>query len=159
MIELRELGPEDADALVAMHRTPEVATWWGQPDAAFPHDDEPGLSVRAIVADGELAGFLQFAQEEDPDYRHAAIDLFVDPRKHRRGIGRGALEAAVRHLVDELGHHRITIDPATDNTAAIRCYEQAGFTPVGTMRAAWRDQATGEWRDALLMERVELPSR
>ena len=61
------------------------------------------------------------------------------------------------HLVEERGHHRITIDPAVENTQAIRAYEKVGLTPVGVMRAYERDMATGEWHDGLLMERVEAP--
>jgi aminoglycoside 6'-N-acetyltransferase len=156
---VRELRPGDGAPLRAMRATPEVARWWGAADPDFPFDDDdPATTFQAIEADGELAGFIQYSQEADPDYRHASIDLFVNPRRHRQGIGRGALAIVIRRLTEGLGHHRITIDPAAGNTAAIRCYEQAGFTHVGVMRAAWRDQATGEWSDALLMERVVAPA-
>ncbi len=53
--------------------------------------------------------------------------------------------------VDERGHHRCTIDPAADNTPAIRAYEKVGFRPVGVMRGYWRSPS-GEWRDGLLMD-------
>jgi aminoglycoside 6'-N-acetyltransferase len=58
----------------------------------------------------------------------------------------------VRHLIDDRGHHRITIDPATENAAAIRAYEKAGFQPVGVMRRSERDTGGGGWHDSLLME-------
>ena len=45
----------------------------------------------------------------------------------------------VLHLVRDRGHHRLTIDPAAENAAAIRCYERAGFRRVGVMREYWRD--------------------
>jgi aminoglycoside 6'-N-acetyltransferase len=57
----------------------------------------------------------------------------------------------VRHLFDELDHHRITIDPATANTAAIACYARLGFRTVGTMRSYER-RSNGTWADGLLME-------
>lgn len=61
-------------------------------------------------------------------------------------------------LVAERGHHRVTIDPALANEAAIRAYEKAGFRPVGVMRAYERE-VTGElWHDALLMEFVTEPT-
>jgi L-amino acid N-acyltransferase YncA len=53
--------------------------------------------------------------------------------------------------------HRVTIDPATSNAAAIRCYEKAGFRRVGVMRSAEHDAASGRWHDALLMEYVVPP--
>jgi aminoglycoside 6'-N-acetyltransferase len=56
----------------------------------------------------------------------------------------------------ERGHHRVTIDPAVDNAAAIRSYEKSGFPRVGVMRSAWRDGWAGEWRDTLFMELVTL---
>jgi aminoglycoside 6'-N-acetyltransferase len=58
----------------------------------------------------------------------------------------------VRHLIDDRGHHRITIDPATANTAAIRAYEKAGFRRVGVMRRSERDADGRGWHDSLLME-------
>jgi len=105
-----------------------------------------------IEVDGRIAGMIQFAEETDPKYRHASIDLFVDPELHGRGIGSEAVRRVVRMLIDERGHHRITIDPAADNAAAIRAYEKAGFRPVGVMRAYERDGDGGGWHDGLLME-------
>jgi aminoglycoside 6'-N-acetyltransferase len=58
----------------------------------------------------------------------------------------------VRHLIDDLCHHRITIDPAAANTAAIRAYEKVGFRRVGVMRQAERDADGEGWHDSLLME-------
>ncbi len=61
-------------------------------------------------------------------------------------------------LIHERGHHRVTIDPAAHNHAAIRCYEKAGFVRVGVMRLAERDSDGNGWHDALLMELVVDPS-
>jgi len=58
----------------------------------------------------------------------------------------------VRHLIDGLGHHRITIDPAAANAAAIRTYEKVGFRVVGVMRRYERDADGSGWHDGLLME-------
>jgi aminoglycoside 6'-N-acetyltransferase len=58
----------------------------------------------------------------------------------------------VRHLIDDRGHHRITIDPATANVAAVRAYENAGFRHVGVMRRSERDTGGEGWHDRLLME-------
>ena len=48
-------------------------------------------------------------------------------------------------------HHRLTIDPAADNAAAIRCYKKVGFRPVGVMRR-YEQGAEGTWHDGLLMD-------
>ena len=150
---LREVRQEDAEELRRIHVTPEVATWWNQPSSRFPFDARAGTTHLTILHDDGVAGFLEFSEEDEPDYRFASIDIYVDPARHRRGIATDALRTAIRHLVEDRGHHRITIDPATDNHAAIACYEKVGFRRVGVIEASWRDGA-GVWRDGLLMEMV-----
>ena len=157
MVELRRTSTADGDALRALLGTPEVGAWWGPVPDGFPMQDDPDATRWSILLDGRIAGLIQFGEEPEPDYRHAWIDIFVDPRLHSRGIGSDALRTLSRHLFAERGHHRITLDPAADNAAAIRCYEKAGFGRVGVMRAAWRDPASLRWRDVLLMELVVLP--
>ena len=104
--------------------------WWDAPDQGFPWD-EPESFRLTIEVDGRIAGMIQFAEEPEPKYRHASIDMFLDPKLHGRGIGTEAVRRVVRMLIDERGHHRITIDPAADNGAAIRAYEKAGFEKRG----------------------------
>lgn len=149
---LRPLAERDEAELLRIHATPEVALWWDVPDDGFPWTDEPESHRLTIEVDGVVAGLIQFLEEQAPKYRHATIDLFLDPVLHGRGLGTDAVRQMVRHLVEDRGHHRITIDPATGNTAAIRCYEKAGFKPVGVMRRYERLTGSDEWRDALLME-------
>lgn len=156
-VELRPVERDDADALRRIHVTPEVAAWWGRPDETFPFDDDPRTTSFSIFCDGAVVGLIQLSEELDPDYRYAWIDLYVDPAHHRRGIGIDAVRTAIQHLTEDRGHHRVTIDPASDNLPAIRCYEEAGFRPVGITRSSWRDTATGQWRDSLLMELVVAP--
>jgi aminoglycoside 6'-N-acetyltransferase len=148
---LRPLTEGDEDELRRIHSTPEVSRWWDLPDADFPWD-EPESTRLAIEVDGAVAGLIQFSEELEPKYRHAGIDLFLDPALHGRGLGAEAVRRVVRHLIDDRGHHRITIDPATANTAAIRAYEKAGFRRVGVMRRSERDADGRGWHDSLLME-------
>jgi aminoglycoside 6'-N-acetyltransferase len=151
---LRPLTTDDAPALCRIHATPEVSQWWGPIADGFPLTDESETTRLAILHDDEVIGLIQFGEEPEPDYRHAWIDLFLDPAWHGRGLGSDAMRVVVRHLQGALGHHRVTIDPAVDNLAAVGCYENVGFRPVGVMRRAWRDPASGVWRDTLFMELV-----
>jgi aminoglycoside 6'-N-acetyltransferase len=151
---LRGIESGDAVDLIRILRTPDVRRWWGEPDAGFPFEDDPGAVRWVIEIDGSVAGMVQYGEESEPRYRHASIDLFLDPRWHNRGFGSEVMRRTVRHLIDERGHHRITIDPAVDNAAAIRAYERAGFQPVGVMRAYERDADGAGWHDGLLMELV-----
>jgi aminoglycoside 6'-N-acetyltransferase len=150
---LRPLAEGDEAELRRIHMAPEVARWWDAPDEDFPWD-EPESTRLTIEVDGKVAGMIQFAEGPEPKYRHASIDLFLDPALHGCGLGTEAVRRVVRHLIDERGHHRITIDPATENVAAIQAYEKAGFRRVGVMRRAERDPDGGGWHDALLMELV-----
>jgi aminoglycoside 6'-N-acetyltransferase len=150
---LRPVAEGDEAELRRIHETPEVARWWDLPDKEFPWD-EPESTRFTIEVDGKIAGLIQFSEELEYKYRHAGIDLFVDPALHGRGHGAEAVERVVRLLIDERGHHRITIDPATENVAAIRAYEKAGFKRAGVMRRSERDADGDGWHDSLMMELV-----
>ncbi|MFD5764840.1 GNAT family N-acetyltransferase [Streptomyces sp. NPDC127049] len=152
---LRPAVPEDVPALAAVRATPEVrARWRGGDDLAgeVASDlEDPGTRCLTIRHDDRIVGMIQWYAEDDPEYRHAGIDLFLDPSVHGRGLGTDAVRTLARHLVDDHGFHRLVIDPAADNAAAIRCYEKVGFRPVGVMRRYERG-ADGTWHDGLLMD-------
>lgn len=157
-LSLRSLTPDDVAELVRIRRTPEVARWWGEPERDFPFGDDPAAVRWVIEIDGLVVGMVQYSEETEPRYRHAAIDIFVDPAWHNRDIGTEALRRTVRHLIDLCGHHRVTIDPAVANAAAIRAYEKVGFRAVGVMHHYERDADTDAWHDGLLMELVIDPA-
>jgi aminoglycoside 6'-N-acetyltransferase len=104
-----------------------------------------------IEARGEPVGFVQVTEEDEPDYRHAALDVFVRTADHGTGVAREALRLVIAHLLDVRGHHRLTIDPAAANARAIGAYAALGFRPVGVMRRYERGP-DGAWRDCLLMD-------
>jgi aminoglycoside 6'-N-acetyltransferase len=150
-VALRPLAQGDEAELRRIHLTPEVMRWWNVPDERFPWD-EPQSTRFTVELDGRIAGLIQYWEETEPNYRHATIDLFIDPALHGRGLGTEVLRRVVRLLIDERGHHRITIDPTAANAPAIRCYEKVGFKPVGVMRSYVREVGGPGWRDGLLME-------
>ena len=154
-VTLRPVTDADVPALAAIRATPEVRRWWRGGDdlvaavrAELADDDLTGY---AIEHDGRVVGLVQYYAEPDPDYRHAALDIYLDPAVHGAGLGGDAIRTLARHLVSAHGHHRLTIDPAAANTAAIRAYAKVGFRPVGIMRRYERG-ADGRWHDALLMD-------
>ena len=155
LVQLRPLVESDRTRIIEIRRTDDVARWWRGDDLDEEFDDgltDDELHQFAIEnSERMLVGMIQFSEEPDPDYRHAQIDLFVDPSEHRRGIASDAIATLVQHLVDERGHHRFVIDPSVDNDAAVACYTKVGFRTVGTMRAYER-RADGTWSDGLLME-------
>ncbi|MDQ3822572.1 MAG: GNAT family N-acetyltransferase [Actinomycetota bacterium] len=154
-VSVRPVRPDDVERLTAIVREPGVAAWWGSYDADRVRDEliepEADKVVYAIEADGEVIGLIQYYEENDPDYRHASIDLFVSTAWQGRGYGTEALRVVARHLFEERGHHRLTIDPSATNERAIGAYEKVGFRPVGVMRQYERGP-DGTWRDGLLMD-------
>jgi aminoglycoside 6'-N-acetyltransferase len=153
-LELRPLQAADAPELLRILQTPEVARWWDVPEPGFPLTDDPDSVRFTIAVDGRVAGLIQYWEETDPKYRHANVDVFLDPVLHGRGLGTEAVRRVVALLVDERGHHRVTIDPAAANAQAIRAYEKVGFRPVGVMRQYERDTGAQTFHDGLLMELI-----
>ena len=146
LVTLRLAEEADVAELVRIRATPEVwARWRGDDLAADTREAiaDDGLVYYVIELDGRVAGGIQWAAESDPEYRHASIDIFVDPAAHSRGVGTDAVRTLATHLVDDEGFHRLVIDPAVDNAAAIRCYTKVGFRPVGIMRQYERDDQAG----------------
>jgi aminoglycoside 6'-N-acetyltransferase len=153
-VSLRPLTRDDAATLaVDMLEHPSVRRWWGTPGTRG--ERREGLlnegRAFAIEVDGELAGWLGFEEELEPDYKHASLDISLVPGRQGQGHGPAALGLAARWLVDERGHHRITIDPAARNDRAIRAYRAVGFRDVGIMRRYERSPE-GLWEDGLLMD-------
>jgi aminoglycoside 6'-N-acetyltransferase len=154
-VRLRPVTAGDTARLAEILAHPEVARWWGRFDLnrvereLVDPDDE--TVPFAVEADGQLIGLIQYLEEPDPDYRHAAVDLFLHPDWHGRGLGADAIRTLARHLFEDRGHHRLTIDPAADNQQAIRAYQRVGFRPVGVMRRYERGP-DGSWHNGLLMD-------
>jgi aminoglycoside 6'-N-acetyltransferase len=73
------------------------------------------------------------------------------PAIRARVSGRTRSGHLARFLIEDRGHHRLTIDPAAANERAIRAYEKVGFRKVGLLRR-YQYYPDGTWQDGLLME-------
>jgi len=154
-VTLRPAAASDVPELATIRSMPEVLRWWrgGEEMTASVAEDlaEEGTETFVIEHDGRVAGAIQWHAEDEPDYRYAGIDIYLDPAVHGRGLGADAIRTLARHLIVDHGHHRLVIDPAADNIAAIRCYGKVGCRPVGVMRNYERG-LDGTWHDGLLMD-------
>jgi RimJ/RimL family protein N-acetyltransferase len=150
-LHLRTLDARDTSELIRIRSEPAVRRWWGAVEEDFPWD-EPEATRWTVLLGSAVVGMVQFTEETEPRYRHAGIDIFLDPAVHGAGVGTEVVRRVVAHLIEDRGHHRITIDPALANLAAIRAYEKAGFRRVGVMRSYERDAEGERWHDGLLME-------
>jgi aminoglycoside 6'-N-acetyltransferase len=150
---LRAVRRDDLGRIGVILGEHEVASRWGhftQEEIEEFLDD----TAFAVTVDDEVIGLIQYGENDDPMYRSANVDIFLTSSRHGQGLGSDAIRALARYLFVELGHHRVTIDPAVDNTSAIRAYERVGFRTVGVMRRYERGP-DGTWHDGLLMEMLD----
>jgi aminoglycoside 6'-N-acetyltransferase len=153
-VRLRPLEAGDVERLTEIGAETEVARWWGEITREHLVEQAEGrdkATAFAVEHEGELIGLAQFSEPGEDEFKHANIDLFLTAAVHGRGLGRDAVRTLARWLVEERGHHRLTIDPALANEPAIRAYEAVGFKRVGVLRRYWRDP-NGVWQDGLLLD-------
>ena len=148
-IVLRPADDTDAELLVAWHDDPDVARYWD--DERFTRAEmlerlrRADVEAYIVETDGEPVGYLQVWQEGDA----GGIDMFLVPGARGRGLGPDAARAVARHLRDDRGWRRVTVDPYLWNDPAIRAWRRAGFRDVGEREPD--DEHTARW---LLMEFV-----
>jgi aminoglycoside 6'-N-acetyltransferase len=150
-VTLRRAGLDDVARLTSIRREPEIERRWGILEEGEMEEFVTDEKTFVVEVDDEVAGAVQYGEVEDPMYRSASIDLYLTTPRHGQGLGSEAVRVLARHLIEERGHHRLTIDPAADNAAAIRAYEKVGFRPVGVMRS-YEQGPDGSFHDGLLME-------
>lgn len=156
-VTLRPATPADAEALTKILEQPDVARWWPRYDHARVRDvlvDSTDMTVYVITLDMQIIGSVQYVEEPARDYRHASLDLFLDPGEHGKGLATDAVRTLVRHLIYDRNHHRVAVYPAVDNDRAIKTFSRVGFRPVGIMRRYER-APDGTWQDCLLMDLLE----
>ena len=149
---LRLATPADATAFDAIVAEPAVSTWWLRD--TWDRIAEEGTVAYAILVGGDVAGCIQYDggdRSRLPPRRHRPVRRGRGSRG--RALGSDALRTLIAHLIDDRGHHRLTIDPAAANERAIHVYRKLGFRQVGVMRRYERAE-DGTWRDGLLMELV-----
>ena len=95
MVRLRPAVEADIPRLAEIRRTPEVHERWrgGDDMVAAVREDfaEDDVVAYVIELDSRVVGWIQWGTEDDPDYRHANIDIYVDPAVHGRGGGTDAV--------------------------------------------------------------------
>ena len=101
-----------------------------------------------IEVDGQPAGLMGF-QVANRRSRIADLgSLAVHPSFRGRRLADDAARLFQRHLLDELGYHRLQLEIYGFNERAIAHAERAGFVREGVRRKAyWRN---GEWVDGVV---------
>ena len=151
-IDFRPLARADLAMLHEWLARPHVAEWWVPVPTREEVEDDYGPvadgtdSTRAFVvlADGAPIGFIQSYAPVDHhadgwwtdvhDRGVRGIDQFIaEGDRLERGIGTAMIRAFVARLFEDPAVTLVQTDPAPGNARAIRCYEKAGFLPVGVV--------------------------
>ncbi len=152
-VTLRPPREGEAEAMArAIARDPASGPRWSTDEATMLRWlTEEGLRWLVVEVGDEAIGLIDFHEVPEPEYRSAGMDIGLLSDKTGRGIGTEALRLLATYLIDERGHHRLTIDPAADNERAIRAYAKIGYRPIGVARCYERGD-DGTFHDNLLMD-------
>ncbi len=157
-VTIRRATPDDVDFLVELVTHEDVEPFLAAVRAKDPgeilaeierSDAEPdAFGVLLIEVDGERAGTMRF---ERANRRSRIADLgglAVHPDFRGRNVSDEAARLFQRHLVHELGFHRLQLEIYGFNERAMGHAERSGFVREGVRRKAyWRND---EWVDGVL---------
>jgi ribosomal protein S18 acetylase RimI-like enzyme len=154
-VEIRALGPGDADALRAFFtRVPEGDRTFFREDVLKPGVVEAWLAdpdQRRLVAfvGGEIAGHVAVLRGVGWSAHVAELRLVVEPRFRRRGLGRLLAQRAVVEAV-EMGATKLVVEVVAEQETTVAMFSQLGFEPEGLLKDHVRSQA-GEVHDLLVL--------
>jgi aminoglycoside 6'-N-acetyltransferase len=153
-VTLRLLVEDDLPHLLEVLKQPGIAEWWPGYDMERLRADafgDPDCTSLAVEFEDQFVGLVMYTEQPDPYYKSAGIDITIDAEHLGQGLGSDTLRTVARHLFEDRGHHRLTIDPALANERAIGAYKKVGFKPIGVARQHEMG-GDGSWHDNLLMD-------
>jgi aminoglycoside 6'-N-acetyltransferase len=155
---IRRARADDADFVVELARHEEVEPYLSvaSPTTSAAVAEEIERSARephdfgrfVIEVDGARAGAMMFEAANRRSRIAKLGRLAVHPSFRGAGVADHAARLLQRHLVVDLGYHRLELEVYGFNERAQRHAERAGFKREGArLRAYWRH---GEWTDGVL---------
>ena len=117
-------------------------------DIARSQREPEHYGIFVIEVDGERAGVMGFEVSNRRSRVASLGGLAVHPAFRGRRIADEAARLFQRHLIRDLGYHRLQLEIYGFNERAIRHAERAGFVREGTRRKAY--DRHGEWVDGVL---------
>ena len=144
-VTLRPMTHGDAPHLVRWASDPDFAWFqWGRRPGRFA-DDEAARKWMDVIAEhrgvvfviehqGRPVGQVNY-RDLQPKGQSAEVGIGIgEPALWSKGLGREALGLLVKHLVDDLGVHRVSLSVLAYNDRAIASYKAAGFEVEGVER-------------------------
>lgn len=157
-VTVRRAIPEDVPFLVGLVSDEDVAPFLAAVRASSAEElaievarslaepDDFGVMVFAV--EGERAGTATWEQVNRRS-RIAAVGAFaIEPSFRGRGVGDEAARVLQRHLIRELGFHRLQMEIYGFNERALRHADRVGWVREGVRRKAYRRD--DEWVDGIL---------
>jgi RimJ/RimL family protein N-acetyltransferase len=157
-VTVRRAIPEDVPFLVGLVSDEDVAPFLAAARASSAEElaievarslaepDDFGVMVFAL--EGERAGTATWEQVNRRS-RIAAVGAFaIEPSFRGRGVGDEAARVLQRHLIRELGFHRLQMEIYGFNERALRHADRVGWVREGVRRKAYRRD--DEWVDGIL---------
>ena len=132
MVELREIVPENYEAILALHVSAEqcdfvssaekaLAKAWVYRDTAFPF---------AVYADAVPVGLIMLGYYTAKN-QYTVWEFFIDEKYQRRGYGGKALMLGIDWLRETFGVREVYLGCKHENHAAEMLYETVGFQRTG----------------------------
>jgi RimJ/RimL family protein N-acetyltransferase len=161
-LRLRRAKPADLDFLVELMSHDEVEPYL----AVIRPRDREGLAaeIERSQAEPQEYGRFLIEVEEDGKWRRAGLmgfqvanrrsriadlgSLAVHPDFRGRRLSDRAARLFQRHLLLDLGYHRLQLEIYGFNERALRHAERAGFVREGVRRKAY--DRHGEWVDSVI---------
>ncbi len=157
-ITIRRAGPADADFLVELMTDEDVEPYMAlvrprdregmiaEIERSQAEPEEFGRFV--IEVDGKRAGLMGFEIANRRSRIANLGSLAVHPAYRGRRLADEAAQLFQRHLIFDLGFHRLQLEIYGFNERAQRHAERAGFVREGVRRKAyWRND---EWVDGVI---------
>lgn len=153
-MQIRPAALADASSIAAIYNhavTTTTASFDTEPQSVSRR--EAWLTGRAerhpaLVAeqDGAVIGWAALSPYSDRCAYDTTVEIsvYVDPSRHRGGVGRSLMQALLAEAPAR-GVHVILARICTENVASIRMVEALGFTYAGTMHEVGRK--FGRWLD------------
>lgn len=157
-VSIRRAGEDDVDYLVGLFTHEEVEPFLAAVRAKDPETvraeversdaDPDAFGVFVVEVDGALAGSMRFERTNQRSRIANLGGLAIHPDFRGNRAAHDAARLFQRHLIDDLGFHRLQMEVYGFNERALRHAERSGFTREGVRRKAyWRD---GGWVDGVL---------
>jgi RimJ/RimL family protein N-acetyltransferase len=162
-VKLRRATLDDVDFLVELVADEQTRPYLGNRAADTPEQARADVerSQREPEAygwfvfevDGERAGCVTFERVSEQHRIAEAGRFVVAPAFRGRRVGVEAAQTFQRHLLHDLGFHRIELKVYGFNERAIAHAERAGYVREGVKRRAFLKD--GEWVDAVLFSLLQ----